>query len=126
MKIRLSLRFGGDNFNHQEIVDSINTDFIYEFYNCEDYSYFTFFHPKGISSQYPDNNYEEDFIFFIEENYEKLFQYGIRSFDLFIEVYYVDQCNFEILNSNRLKRLSQFNISMPISVYHEDENGNLL
>jgi hypothetical protein len=126
MKIRLSLRLGGDNFNHQEIADSINTDFIYEFYNCEDYSYFTFFHPKGISSEYPDNNYEEDFIVFIEENYEKLFQHGIRIFDLFVEVYYVDQCNFEILNSNRLKRLSQFNISMPISVYHEEENGNLL
>ncbi|AIL75221.1 hypothetical protein IX88_08540 [Acinetobacter baumannii] len=78
-----------------------------------------------MSDEYPDNNYEEDFIIFIEENYEKLFQQGIRSFDLFIEVYYVDQCNFEILNSSRLKRLGQFDISIPISVYHEDENGNL-
>lgn len=107
MKIRLSLRLGGDNLNHQKIIDSINTDFVHEFYNCEDYSYFTFFHPKEISSEYPDNNYEEDFIVFIEKKkYEKLFHEGIRSFDLFIEVYYIDQCNFEILNSNRLRRLN--------------------
>ncbi|EPF71600.1 hypothetical protein F945_02633 [Acinetobacter rudis CIP 110305] len=58
--------------------------------------------PKGSSDEYLDESYEEDFIVFIEENDEKLFKHDMRSFSLFIEVYYIDQCNFELLNNSRL------------------------
>ncbi len=79
MKIHLSLRLVGDNLNHKEIIDSITTNFIYDY---DDYSCFIFYQPRGTSDEYSDESYEEDFIVFIEENYEKLFKHDIRNLAL--------------------------------------------
>ena len=39
--------------------------------------------------------------------------------DILIEAYYRDeQCNFEVFDKYLLKRLTQFNVSIPISIYH--------
>ena len=49
-----------------------------------------------------------------------------KEIDLFVNVYYKGQCNFEIFDKNSLKILSRWDVSLPISVYHEDKDGNLL
>ena len=43
-----------------------------------------------------------------------------------MDIYYQDQCNFEIFNKHRLNRLSRFNVSLPISVYAVDDEDRFI
>ena len=59
----------------------------------------------------------------IRKNFEVFRKHGAEDIDLFIDVYCSDdQCNFEIFNMAMLKRMSKFNVSYPVSVYHLSEN----
>lgn len=75
---------------------------------------------------YIDEAYEDDIVSFIEWNYSRLIQAGADDFWVFMDVYYQDQCNFEIFNKHRLNRLSRFNVSLPISVYAVDDEDRFI
>lgn len=120
----------GDNFIPDNILNLIkgeysiaskNTPNDKNFEGTENvYSYgaITFWHPKKFSTEENIREYEKWFIEFIENNH-KLFQdNGADNFDIYMEIYYEgEQCNFEIFDKNLLKRLSPFDISLPISIY---------
>ncbi|MCB0798819.1 MAG: hypothetical protein KDB85_14480, partial [Chitinophagales bacterium] len=66
--------------------------------------------------------YEQDFVSFIESNYQMFIEYGANEFELFIEIYYNgEQCNFEVFNKSILKLFGSMEISIPISVYTLDQ-----
>jgi len=77
-----------------------------------------------------DNNieYQEWYLFFIAMNYERFLEYGVNNINLFFDVYvqYNEQCNFEIFDKEILKKLSQYNVSLPISIHvlKEEEMKN--
>lgn len=75
---------------------------------------------------YIDEAYEDDIVSFIEWNYSRLIQAGADDFWVFMDIYYQDQCNFEIFNKHRLGRLSRFNVSLPISVYAVDDEDRFI
>ena len=74
-------------------------------------------HPTRIGIEYDLTDYKEWYVKFIEDNYQILINSGVEDISLFLDVFYSDQCNFEIFNNTQLKKLSLFNISLPISVY---------
>lgn len=75
-------------------------------------------------SKYYDSDYENDFIAFFENNFDELKRNNADEYSLFIEVYYKDQCNFEIFDKDKLTILSRYQVSLPISVYHIDTDYN--
>ncbi|EGV38396.1 interleukin-7 [Neisseria weaveri LMG 5135] len=75
-------------------------------------------HENEFSKEFPDLEYEKSFVNFFSENYDLLKENGATDFSIFIEIYYVDQCNFEIFNRDLLVELAKYRVNLPISVYH--------
>lgn len=61
--------------------------------------------------------YEQWFISCLEDNKSLFEKANIENIWLVIDVYYVDFCSIEVFDKNSLKRLSKFNISIPMNVY---------
>ena len=108
----------GDEFNAKHFVSQFISQHEYieldnTYPNC-----LSFKHPDEFSKEYFDEDYENYFLFLIQNNIETLKSFGATDFDLFIDVYYSDQCNFEILNPKFFYYLNNYKIRLPISVYH--------
>ena len=134
--LKLTLTVSGDHFLALEAIKNIsgNLDIvskiaIEDFDFAEDaYGLITFMHSTKFSIAGQGSQYEEDFVNFIEENYEMLTNFGASDFDIFTEFYHSDyQCNFEILNRNLISRiariaLSGINIALPVSTYKMNDS----
>ena len=120
----------GDNFYPEKIIDKIQGDFLVEsFFNPTDkieidlpdvygFGGMYFWHPQKFSTGENIMEYENGFIKFIEENYLLFIKNGVDDLQIFIEIYFDGgQCNFEIFNKELLKKLGNFGVSLPISVY---------
>jgi hypothetical protein len=107
-----------------EIVSSNSPDDFKKFNLDEKYGFgsMTYNHPN---TNVTDNNiskYEEDFVDFINLNSEEFKKNKVEEITIFLNVYYSgSQCNFEIFDAKKLKKLAKFNISLPISVYKLSE-----
>lgn len=62
-------------------------------------------------------SYEKWYVNFIRNNYTTFKRYGVKEMNIFINVFYSGQCNFEIFDKKLLALLSQYKISLPISIY---------
>ena len=73
-------------------------------------------------------DYDNWFVNFIEKNKQLLIDEGVEEFEIFIEVYFSGQCNFEIFDRENLSKLSKSKVALPISVYSMtvEEMGDLL
>ena len=120
----------GDNFYPETIIDKLQGDFLVDsFFNASDktiydksieygYGGMSFWHPKKFSTESNIIEYEKAFIEFIEENYALFIENAIEALEIFMEIYYDgEQCNFEIFDKHLLKKLAQYGVSLPISVY---------
>ncbi|UYZ62535.1 hypothetical protein [Hymenobacter weizhouensis] len=114
--------FSGEAFNPDKIEIQSNDVEIAKHPETESaYAYISIGPKKRYGLQYSLLEYDDWFVDFIEKNYELLTKHGVNDIQLSIEVYYRDdQCNFEILSNSLLKRISKFNISIPVSVYKLD------
>ena len=89
----------------------------------EQYGYggMSIWHPKKFALRENIIVFENYFVEFLEKNYQLLLVNGVKDFDLFSEIYYDGgQCNFEFSKS-WIKKLAEFEISLPVSVYALDE-----
>lgn len=111
-------QIGGLQLENMRISDI--SDFSKEQHGCLCVSHIREF------AAYIDEAYEDNIVSFIEWNYSRLIQAGADDFWVFMDVYYQDQCNFEIFNKHRLNRLSRFNVSLPISVYAVDDEDRFI
>jgi hypothetical protein len=59
---------------------------------------------------------------FLPKNYSALKNNGLDRINIFINVFYSGQCNFEIFDSQSMSILSKYNVSLPISVFHLSNN----
>ncbi len=119
MFIRYTVMIFGEKFTPTQIdglqLDNMRISDILDF-SKEQHGCLCVSHIREFAA-YIDEAYEDDIVSFIEWNYSRLIQAGADDFSVFMDIYYQDQCNFEIFNKHRLNRLSRFNVSLPISVY---------
>ena len=137
MRIKFEISISGEDFDPAKfmeeytgaltLVDCVKkSDTNPHTKDCYDYGSVTVGYKDNYLAQYYDEVYEKVFINFFIDNEQLLLKFDYEEIDLFVNVYYKDQCNFEIFDKNSLKILSRWDVSLPISVYHEDKDGNLL
>lgn len=85
-----------------------------------------FEHPRRIAIQYVDEiqEYENWFVSLIEKNYQIFIKYGAENFQISMEIFFDIQfgsCNTEVFSKESLKKLSEFNVALPLSVYALNE-----
>ena len=127
-KYRFSVE--GDNFYPELILNNIQGDFVVDSYfnptdkkvdnKPDEYGYgsFSFWHKNKFSTEDDIAEYEKDFIEFIEKNHSLFVENRATDFEIFIEIYFDGgQCNFEIFTKQLLKKIGDFKVSLPISVY---------
>jgi hypothetical protein len=124
---KITLVISGYRFFPSRAIPFINTKYVPEsFHDAEGdltHGVIFYMHPQLFGFQGEGVIYEEWFVELLEKNFEVFHKHGAEEIELFVEVYYSDdQCNFEILDKALLKRMSKFNVSYPVSVYHLSEN----
>ena len=132
MIYKIILILSGMKFLPDSILNHIKGDFIIASKNNpqdknkgKDYEFgsISFFHPKKFVTETNLSSYEQWFVTFLVDNYKLFNSYGVEDFELYIEVYHVEeQCNFEIFDKELLQKLSHITISFPISVYSLKKN----
>lgn len=75
-------------------------------------------------SIYRDEEYENEFVDFFENNFQLLTDVEANNFSVMLEVYYSDQCNFEIFDNEALAKLAKYKVNIPISVYYIEPENN--
>lgn len=74
-------------------------------------------HPTDIGIEYEMESYYQWYVNFMENNYSVLKKTGLEYANIFINVFYKGQCNFEIFDKKSLATLSKYDVSYPISVF---------
>lgn len=114
--IRLSLDLYGKSFIPTLFLNSIHDDFCVEL--VDDVLHTLSLEKKG---ELGVNNkllsYEEWYVNFINKHYSKMVLFGVDRIDLFMNVYFWGQCNFEIFDNSLLQTLASKNVSLPISIF---------
>ena len=122
MYVRFYITISGSDFQPNKIVDQLNTSLIIEDivtdYSFGDWNMLRIGHKNKFSKEYYDGEYEQEFVDFFKNNYELLKKYGAEDFTLMMDIFYCDQCNFEIFDKDKLPELAKGDVSLPISVYY--------
>jgi hypothetical protein len=123
---KITLTISGDRFFPSKAIPYIDRKYILEsFQDAEKdltHGVIFYMHPHLFGIEGNGTDYEEWFVKLLEENFDILHKHGAEEINLFTEVYYSDdQCNFEILDREMLKRIRKFNVAYPVSVYRLSE-----
>lgn len=122
MFVRFYITISGANFQPTLTIDKLNTSLVIKEvitdYSFGDWNMLQLFHQNEFSKEYYDGEYEQEFVDFFKNNYELLKTYGAEDFTLMMDIYYCDQCNFEIFDKDKLPELAKGDVSLPISVYY--------
>lgn len=84
--------------------------------------FITIEHPSDIGIEYNMEIYNQWYVDFIEKNHTILKYNGLDKINIFINVFYSGQCNFEIFDSKHLAILSKHDVSLPISIFRLSHN----
>jgi len=139
MIYKITLSVSGDHFWPETVMDRFDGDFIVMSHHSPTdikfktrdgtygYGGILFWHPKEFAVDERVVEYEKAFVDFIERNYSLFIENKAEDFEMYIEMYieiYYDggQCNFEIFNKEILRKLANFGVSIPVSVYQLEEN----
>ena len=108
-------------FNHEITLNELrdNIDMSYRVIDANsDFHYISIEHPKDIGVEYELESYNQWYVDFISRNYDSLTKIGLERVNLFLNVFFSGQCNFEIFDKNSLSELSKYGISLPISIFN--------
>lgn len=107
-------------FNHsvtpKTLNGIINMPFRVVDVNTEEH-YISIEHPTDIGIEYEMENYHQWYVKFVDDNYNILRNNGLEYANIFINVFYKGQCNFEIFDKDSLAVLSKYDVSYPISIF---------
>ena len=78
-------------------------------------------HPNNVCLDEEKDAYETWFVNWLEMHMHELLDCFIDEIEIFMEIFYTDQCNTEVFNQNLIQRLSKFNVTLPLSVYQISE-----
>lgn len=113
--IKLTIDIYGETFIPTDFIEVVK-DKIRVVYLDNSYNTVSLEKPIGLGV----NNileYEKWYVDFLNEYYNCLVKMGVERIDLFINVFFCGQCNFEIFSNQMLRSLSLKNISLPISIF---------
>ena len=135
MIFKYDFSISGDNFFPEKIIDKIQGGFTtMSFFSPKDkkkvneneeygFGSMSFWHPKKFTTEERISEYENSFIEFIEINYNVFIEYKVTDLQILVELFYDGgQCNFEIFSKDLLKRLVNFGVSIPVSIYVLEED----
>jgi len=122
--LRVQIDLYGDQFNSSEFRKNIKEKFYNDKEEDQD-NCMSIECPQRIGIEYELDHYFEWYVKFIEKYFDDMVLFGTEEINLMINVFYSDQCNFEMFNRDMISRLSKFPIAFPISVY-ETSNKELL
>ncbi len=74
-------------------------------------------HPNTLGIEYELDAYQTWYVEFLAKTYDLLKSSGADDINVAMDVFYSNQCNFEIFNRGLLKNMSNFDVSIPVSVY---------
>jgi hypothetical protein len=138
---RINLSFEGDEFIPNNVIQHLNGEFnVIDQHAPEDlpkcnlskrirmkrlvkpygYGSLTFQHPLIYGLNHNGNLYESWYVDIIENNLNILKEHNVDDIRLEIDVFYVDQCFIEVLDSENLNRLFKavdIKFSIPMNVY---------
>jgi hypothetical protein len=128
MIYKYNFSISGDTFYPEKIINEIQGSFIIDSYfnptdkkfDSNEYGYggMSFWHSKKFSTEDRILEYEKGFVEFIENNNNLFIKNGVSDVEIFMEIYYDGgQCNFEIFNKELLKKIINFDVSIPVSIY---------
>jgi len=117
--LKISLEVQGKKLNREAIINSINQKISYD-KEIEDWLIIT--HPNIYGVEYKLELYQNWYVDLISNYYEIFKQYGATNTNLFLDVFYSNQCTFEIMSKTLMKKLGKFELSYPISVYKIDDS----
>lgn len=135
---KISLMLFGDDFSPKKLLPNLKGEYIISNMNEKsikiddnnsefDHGFLSILNPKQIALNH-DQHYENWFGDFLGINHQNILEAGVDDIRLFTDVFYTKQCNFEIFSKETLKKLTEFNIAIPISVYSvtNDEIASIL
>lgn len=126
MFVRYTIQIFGENFSPTKVQDKLITNLKVidcDDHNKEEFGYLCLQHVKEFSI-YRDEEYENEFVDFFENNFQLLTDVEANNFSVMLEVYYSDQCNFEIFDNEALAKLAKYKVNIPISVYYIEPENN--
>ena len=82
-----------------------------------DFGHIAIQHPTQLGINYQFNEYYLWHINFIENYYISFQINGVEEINVFIKVYYSKECNIEIFDNQLIKRLAEYNVSIPLSAH---------
>ena len=125
--IQISLDVSGVFFSPKKFHQIVNDDYFVfseqeplinsDNQELNEDGYLSILNPQKMGIQYELSEYEEWYITFLRKNRDILIKLGVESINLFFDVFYTNQCNFEIFDKEKLKNISEYNVSIPVSVY---------
>jgi hypothetical protein len=135
MKFKYTLILSGRNFDPDLLLTHITESFLIAslFHQGDlmrngvrryDSGILSIWAPNKFSMEETLDKYENWYVDFIERNFSFFNDANVEDISLFIEVYRIkdEQCNFEIFSKTKLMRLSQYSISIPVSIYDLSED----
>lgn len=150
---RIGLDCTGDNFSPASVLPHLVGDFNIQYqheatdipqYNFGSrikrmtprtpygYGALTFQHPLEYGLNHNGSSYENWYVDIVEQNFELFKKHQVEELCIEIDVFYVDQCFIEVLDSECLRRLYKavdIRLSIPMNVYQlkaEQEIVNML
>ncbi len=125
--IRTLLDLSGDDFSPIKLMEEIRDPvLVFHTFEATDYNdglkenygfgSISILHPQKIGLQYELEQYEKWYVEFIEKYHETFLKHGVQEINLFIDAFYSLQCNFEIFDKALLRRITKYDISIPVSV----------
>lgn len=119
--VKLTLDLYGKSFIPTKLVDLIN-DKVHINYLDDSYNFVSLEKPFTLGINQDLLAYEKWYVEFINQYHTMLFNFGVERIDLFINVFFCGQCNFEIFDNKMLRDLTKQNISLPISIFKLSPN----
>jgi hypothetical protein len=119
MIFKIFLSVFGEFTSYSNLKSEVLGDFlIFDDGHGESFDSISFWHPRKFSTNEGILAYEGWYIDFLLKNYKTFMRHGAKNFEFYYELYYTgEQCNFEIMNSSLLERISSIPTSFPVSVY---------
>ncbi len=129
MIIRILLELEGELFSPKKFIENVGDLAFVNFYSHEkediidqgrnesfNYGCLSILNPRLYGAENNMKEYQYWYLKFIEENYEIMVSTGLTEIRLFWDVFFSDQCNFEIFDKVVLSKLAEYNVAIPISV----------
>ncbi len=119
--MKISIDIYGERFNKLNFETKVNDIIYIDRDGYDSLDCLSIENPCRVGIEYDLESYGEWYVKFIEKYYDEMIQAGVEEINLMINVFYSEQCNFEIFGREMMNRLGRFPIAYPVSVYQTSD-----